>query len=60
MVQACEGKGARENFNVIRNMYNNIKACVMLKQETSDTFVCNVRVRQGENLSPLLFAFLCE
>ena len=44
-------------LNVIRNMYNNIRSCVMLNQETSDTFVCNVGVRQGENLSPLLFAF---
>ena len=38
-------------------MYSNIKSCVMVNQETSDTFVSNVGVRQGENLSPLLFAF---
>ena len=44
-------------LNVIRNMYDNIRSCVMLNQETSDTFVSNVGVRQGENLSPLLFAF---
>ncbi len=44
-------------LNVIRNMYDNIKSCVMLNQDLSDTFVCNVGVRQGENLSPLLFAF---
>ncbi len=36
-------------LNVTRNMYNNIRSCVMLNQETSDTFVCNVGVRQGEN-----------
>uniref|UniRef100_A0A0P4VXM0 Reverse transcriptase domain-containing protein n=1 Tax=Scylla olivacea TaxID=85551 RepID=A0A0P4VXM0_SCYOL len=29
----------------------------MLNQEISDTFVCNVGVKQGENLSSVLFAF---
>ena len=37
-------------------MYSNIKSCVMANQQTSDTFLCNMGVRQGENLSPLLFA----
>ena len=44
-------------LNVIRNMYDNIRSCVMLNQEISENFVCNMGVRQGENLSPLLFAF---
>lgn len=44
-------------LNVIRSMYNNIKSCVMLEQQKSNTFICNMGVRQGENLSPLLFAF---
>lgn len=44
-------------LNVIKSMYENIKSCVMLKQELSDTFLCNVGVRQGENLSPMLFAY---
>ncbi len=44
-------------MNVIRNMYSNIKSCVMLEQQKTDTFLCNMGVRQGENLSPLLFAF---
>ena len=43
--------------NVIHSMYNNIKSCVMINQQTSDTFTCNMGVRQGENLSPLLFSF---
>ena len=43
-------------LNVIRNMYSNVKSCVMLNQHVSESFVCNVGVRQGENLSPLLFA----
>ncbi len=28
----------------------------MVNQEMSDTFMCNMGVRQGENLSSLLFA----
>uniref|UniRef100_A0A0N7ZBB2 Reverse transcriptase domain-containing protein n=1 Tax=Scylla olivacea TaxID=85551 RepID=A0A0N7ZBB2_SCYOL len=43
-------------LNVIRNMYLNIKSCVKFNGNKSDTFICNRGVRQGENLSPLLFA----
>ncbi len=54
-------KLVRDNVNgkflkVIHSMYSNIKSCVMINQEMSDTFMCNVGVRQGENLPPLLFA----
>ena len=43
-------------LRVIYNMYETAKSCV--KQETmiSGLFACNMGVRQGENLSPLLFA----
>ena len=44
-------------LNVIKSMYENTKSCVMLNQELSETFLFNVGVRQGENLSPLLFAY---
>ena len=55
-------------FNVIQNMYKNIKSCVTINKNKSDFFVCNIGVRQGENLSPFLFAlylndlqnFLCN
>ena len=47
------------NGNVIRvvyNMYENAKSCVKKGQNLSNIFACNTGVRQGENLSPLLFA----
>ena len=43
-------------LNVIKNMYSQAKSCVMVDGECSDFFCSNVGVRQGENLSPLLFA----
>lgn len=43
-------------FNVIRNIYKHAKSCVKVGNNLSDFFFCNVGVRQGENLSPLLFA----
>ena len=43
-------------IKVIRNMYNNIKSCVTCDGTLSEYFECNIGVRQGENLSPLLFA----
>ena len=44
-------------LNVIRKKNSNIRSCVMLNQQISDTFVCDIGVRQGENLS-LLFLVL--
>ena len=43
-------------FEVIRNMYKNAKSHVSVGNILSDSFPCQVGVRQGENLSPLLFA----
>ena len=43
-------------FNIIRNMYANAKSHVSLYNKLSEAFSCQVGVRQGENLSPLLFA----
>jgi len=39
-------------------MYKNIKYCVFIRNESkySDYFICNCGVRQGESLSPILFA----
>ena len=43
-------------LNVIQNMYAQAKSCVKNNASISDYFSCNVGVRQGENLSPMLFA----
>ena len=44
-------------LNTVRSMYQNAKSCVFANTKQSDYFKCNVGVRQGENLSPLLFSF---
>jgi len=43
-------------LNVIRNLYSNAKSCVSTKNEYSQFFTSNIGVKQGENLSPVLFA----
>ena len=43
-------------MRVIYNLYDNAKSCVRVKNEKSELFNCNIGVRQGDNLSPLLFA----
>ena len=44
-------------FTVIHNLYKNAKSCVKYCGVTSKLhFCCNIGIRQGENLSPLLFA----
>lgn len=42
-------------LRVIRNMYENVKSCVQSNGK-SPFFACACGVRQGENLSPLLFS----
>ena len=37
-------------------MYQNAKSCVKNSDKISDFFTCSQGVRQGENLSPVLFA----
>ena len=43
-------------FNVIHNIYSQAKSCVCINSTLSNLFPCSVGVRQGENLSPLLFS----
>lgn len=43
-------------FTVIRNMYMHAKSFVRVGNCKSKDFLCKIGVRQGDNLSPLLFA----
>ena len=43
-------------FNVIFNMYKQAKSYVQFHKSQSEFFSCLAGVRQGENLSPILFA----
>ena len=43
-------------FQVIHNLYQNIKSCVMYSGNQSSFFQSFCGVRQGENLSPVLFS----
>ena len=45
-----------KTFDIIKNMYNEIKSCVTVNGCSSTFFKCQQGVRQGENLSPLLFS----
>ena len=37
-------------------MYNNIKSCIFVNGQSSNFFPCERGLRQGENLSPVLFS----
>ena len=43
-------------LRIIYNLYENIKSCMKISGEFSQPFACNCGVRQGENLSPILFS----
>lgn len=43
-------------LNVIKNMYADIKSCISFNGKQSEFFDCRNGVRQGENLSPILFS----
>ena len=43
-------------FRIIHSMFENIKSCVKLDNQSSSFFASECGVRQGENLSPLLFS----
>ena len=47
-------------LKVIYNMYENAKSCVKQQSLLSGLFSCDMGVRQGENLSPLLFAIFLK
>ena len=41
---------------VIKDLYEKAKSCIICNDNMSDFFTCPTGVRQGENLSPLLFS----
>ncbi|MCG8049047.1 MAG: reverse transcriptase family protein [Candidatus Thiodiazotropha endolucinida] len=43
-------------FNLIQNLYKDIKSKVVTHEGDTEFFECNIGVRQGENLSPFLFS----
>lgn len=43
-------------LKVVQSMYNNIKSCISINGNNSDFFYSNIGLRQGENLSPVLFS----
>ena len=51
-----EGIGGKF-LNIIKNMYSKSKSCVLINGQKSQFFSSQAGVRQGEILSPLLFAF---
>ena len=43
-------------LNIIKSLYNSTKSAVKLSTNVGAFFNCEIVVRQGDNLSPLLFA----
>ena len=43
-------------LTIIKNMYSDIKSCVSLNGDCSTFFYCKNGLRQGKNLSPILFS----
>jgi len=41
---------------IVENMYSDAKSRIVHNNKMSDMFACEIEVRQGENLSPLLFS----
>ena len=42
-------------LNIIRKIYSKAKSCIRKDNMTSDYCMCNIGVRHGDNLSPVLF-----
>ena len=43
-------------LRTVQSLYNAAKSCVTVNGQFSDYFSCSIGVRQGENLSPMLFS----
>jgi len=44
-------------INLLRNMYSNLKSCVLINGSLSEDFICSIGTRQGCMISPFLFIF---
>ncbi len=47
-------------LNIVRGMYDKVKSCIKGCKSYSDFFECAVGLKQGEVLSPVLFALFVE
>ena len=47
-------------FKIISSLYANIKSCVRVGHMKSESFVSNVRVRQCDNFSQLMFSLFLK
>ena len=47
-------------MDVIKNIYLKAESCVAINGGQSECFPCYVGVRQGENLSPLMFSIYLD
>ena len=56
MAKAYKNDVNGKMFRIIYNMYQKIKSCVSLNKEQSLFFTSDMGLRQGENLSPVLFS----
>ena len=50
-----QAKRTGKVLRVIQSLYQKTKARVRVNGELTDVFICNIGVRQGDNLLPLLF-----
>ena len=46
-----------EILNILKSMYSSVKSRVKFDNKLGNEFCCNLGVRQGESLAPLLFSF---
>ena len=43
-------------FRIVYQMYQGLKSLILVNNKQSALFTCNIGIRQGENLSPVLFS----
>ena len=56
MCEKCPNVPRSPLLNVIKNLYSHAKCYVKMNDKLSNVFTSEIWVRQGDNLSPLLFS----